>query len=199
MRLASVIRNFSIVLCFFSTAVFAQVLQSDQVPRDFLKTARHQSGKVPPSNHSSQGSPHDGIPNIDSVVNFSGQFNADGFDIFNNLQKKWDFNMVGNRPEHGGTTVINAPIIPVSLDLRNEDGSPRFVNGVRLIYDATQFVQPVLDSPVFSNATYSSSNVPHMIAKSGSPMGLFGRTYFEGKARRSIGLALGKSECPRIV
>ncbi len=160
MRLASVIRNLSIVLSLFSTAVFAQVLQSDQVPRDFLKTARHQSGKVPPSNHSSQGSPHEGIPNIDSVVNFSGQFNADGFDTLNNPQKKWDFNMVGNRPEHGGTTVINAPIIPVSIDLRNEDGSPRFVNGVRLISDATQFVQPVLDSPVFSNAVYSSSNVP---------------------------------------
>jgi hypothetical protein len=149
-----------ILLCFFSTAVFAQVLQSDQVSKDFLKNARHRSGKVPPNNHLSQGSPHDGIPNIDSVVNFSGQFNASGVDIQNNPQKKWDFNMVGNRPEHGGTTTINAPIIPVSIDLRNEDGSPRFVNGIRMISDATQFVQPVLDSPVFSNATYSSSNVP---------------------------------------
>jgi hypothetical protein len=149
-----------ILLCFLSTAVLAQVLQNDQVSKDFLKSARHQSGKVPPNNHSSQGSPRDGIPNIDSVVNFSGQFNANGFDFQNNPQKKWDFNMVGNRPEHGGTTTINAPIIPVSIDLRNEDGSPRFVNGIRMISDATQFVQPVLYSPVFSNATYSSSNVP---------------------------------------
>jgi hypothetical protein len=161
MFVASAARKISfIVLCFLSTSVFAQTLQSDQLPKDFLKNARHQSGKVAPNNHSSQGSPHDGIPNIDSVVNFSGQFNAAGFDFLNNPQKKWDYNMVGNRPEHGGTTLINAPIIPVSIDLRNEDGSPRFVNGIRMISDATQFVQPVLDSPVFSNATYSSSNVP---------------------------------------
>jgi hypothetical protein len=46
-----------ILLCFFSTAVLAQVLQNDQVSKDFLKSARHQSGKVPPNNHSSQGSP----------------------------------------------------------------------------------------------------------------------------------------------
>ncbi len=46
------------VLCFFLTAIFAQALQSDdQVPKDFLKNARHQSGKVPPNNHSSQGRP----------------------------------------------------------------------------------------------------------------------------------------------
>lgn len=161
MRFVDSVPKLVFVLCFFFTAIFAQALQSDdQVPKDFLKNARHQSGKVPPNNHSSQGSPHDAIPNIDSVVNFSGQFNADGFDIQNNVQRKWDFNMVGNRPEHGGTTTINAPIIPVSIDLRNADGSPRFVNGIRMISDATQFVQPVLDSPVFSNATYTSSNVP---------------------------------------
>ena len=139
--------------------VMAQVPENDQVSKSYLSTARHQSGKVPPNNNSSQGSPHDPLF-IDSVANFSGQFNANGFDTLNNIAKKWDFNMVGNRPEHGGTTVINAPIIPVSIDLRNADGSPRFVNGIRMISDATQFVQPVLDSPVFTNANYSSSGVP---------------------------------------
>lgn len=162
MKVFSSVSRLIIPLLFFTTALAlsAQVLESDQVSKDFLSKSRHQSGKAAPHNHSSQGSPHDGIPNIDSVVNFSGQFNANGFDFLNNPQKKWDFNMVGNRPEHGGTTVINAPIIAVSVDLRNADGSPRFVNGIRMISDATQFVQPVLDSPIFSNATYSSSGVP---------------------------------------
>jgi hypothetical protein len=37
------------------------------------------------------------------------------------------------------------------------------VNGQRLISDPTQYVQPVLFSPVFSNASYSSSPVPTQI------------------------------------
>jgi hypothetical protein len=58
MRLVNSVLKLVFVLCFFFTAIFAQALQSDdQVPRDFLKNARHQSGKVPPNNHSSQGAP----------------------------------------------------------------------------------------------------------------------------------------------
>jgi hypothetical protein len=72
--------------------------------------------------------------------------------------------MVGNPPEQGGTTIINAPIIPVTLDLRNFDGSPRFVNGKPLISRPDAFVQPVLNSPVFSNANFSSSDVPTQFA-----------------------------------
>jgi hypothetical protein len=60
----------------------------------------------------------------------------------------------------GETTRIGAPIVPVNLDLRNFDGSPRFVNGQRLYSDATQFVVPVLKSPVFSRTSYSSSESP---------------------------------------
>lgn len=68
--------------------------------------------------------------------------------------------MVGNPPQHKGTTTINAPIVPVSIDLRNADGTPRFVNGHRLFYDVTPFVAPTVGSPVFQNSTYSSSSVP---------------------------------------
>jgi hypothetical protein len=60
----------------------------------------------------------------------------------------------------GETTRIGAPIVPVSIDLRNFDGSPRFMNGHRLFSDATQFVTPVLQSPVFSKTFYSSSEDP---------------------------------------
>lgn len=121
-----------------------------------------------------------GIPNIDSVPNFNGQFFTPGEDPNGNPQKHWYFNTLGNPPQMGGATTINAPIVPVSLDLRNADGSPRFVkivNGAvvtcanppdpsckRLFFDATPFVQPSIDSPVFSNANYTSSAAPTQFA-----------------------------------
>jgi hypothetical protein len=55
---------------------------------------------------------------------------------------------------------IGAPIVAVSLDLRNFDGSPRFVGGQRLFSDATRFVAPVLSSPIFCKTFYSSSQPP---------------------------------------
>ena len=121
-----------------------------------------------------------GIPNIDSVVNFSGQYFAAGQDSNGNPQQHWYFNTLGNPPQMGGTTTVNAPIVPVSLDLRNADGSPRFVKVVgpnvvtcanppdpschRLFFDATPFIEPILESPVFSNANYTSSPVPTQFA-----------------------------------
>ena len=101
-----------------------------------------------------------GTPGVDTIANWNGQFFAEGFDPAGNPNQNWVYNMVGTPPGRNVTTVINAPIIPVSLDLRNFDGSPRFVNGHRLYSDATQFVQPVLNSPVFRNSRYSSSERP---------------------------------------
>ena len=80
--------------------------------------------------------------------------------------------MVGNAPfgqgnddeRQGKTTQVGAPIVAVNLDIRNFDGSPRFVNGKRLFSDATQFVAPVLSSPVFSKSFYSSSGMPTQFA-----------------------------------
>jgi hypothetical protein len=104
---------------------------------------------------------------IDSLTNFSSYFyDAD----FNTGQFTWQYTMIGRSPfktSEGGdddgrrrTTAIGSPIIPVNLDLRDSDGSPRFFNGKRLFFDATQFVNPVLQSPIFSPSSYSSSNVP---------------------------------------
>jgi hypothetical protein len=98
-----------------------------------------------------------GTPGVDTIPNWNGHFNANGFDPFGNPNTHWVYNMVGTPPESNVTTTVNAPIIPVSLDLRNFDGTPRFVNGHRLYSDATQYVTPVLNSPVFQNARYSSS------------------------------------------
>src|SRR5450631_3482069 len=104
-----------------------------------------------------------GIPGIDSLVNFNGAFNAPGYDSFGNPNTHWLYNMVGTSPNTDKTTTIHAPVIPVSLDLRNFDGSPRYVNGQRLYSDATQFVKPVLGSPLFKNAHFSSSEKPTQI------------------------------------
>lgn len=121
-----------------------------------------------------------GIPNIDSVPNFNGEYFTAGQDANGNPQRRWFFNTLGNPPEMGGTTVLNAPIIPVSIDLRNSDGSERFVEIVngnvvtcgnppgpgchRLLFDPTPFIEPILDSPVFSNANYTSSDTPTQFA-----------------------------------
>jgi hypothetical protein len=121
-----------------------------------------------------------GIPGIDSVPNFSGAYSTPGFDSNGNPHSDWLFNTLGNAPAKGGTTTLNAPIVPVSLDLRNADGSPRFVRVVngkaitcgtpsepgckRLFFDPTPFIQPVLESPVFSNFNYTSSAAPTQFA-----------------------------------
>lgn len=101
-----------------------------------------------------------GVPGIDSIVNFTGQFRAAGYDPYGNPNNQWQYSMVGNPPQRGGITRINAPVIPVSLDLRDANGNPRYVNGKRLYSDATQYLGLTLRSPVFQNSRYSSSERP---------------------------------------
>ena len=52
----------------------------------------------------------------------------------------------------GGTTVINAPLQPVNVELLDANGNPRTVNGQPLISMVAPFAAPVLNSPVFANA-----------------------------------------------
>ena len=128
-----------------------------------------------------------GIPGIDSVPNFSGAYMTPGFGPNGQPQNNWLFNTLGNRPDQNVTTMVNAPIVPVSLDFRNADGSPRFVRVVngkaitcgtpgepgchRLFFDVetagsggTTFLQRILDLPVFSNSNYTSSSTPTQFA-----------------------------------
>src|SRR5215469_10767456 len=140
-------------------------------------------GLSPMGKNGAQQATLPGIPGIDSVPNFSGAYSTPGFGPTGLPQNNWLFNTLGNAPEAGGTTMVNAPIVPVSLDFRNADGSERFVRVVngkaitcgtptepgcnRLFFDVntagsggTTFLQRILDSPVFSNANYTSSGVP---------------------------------------
>lgn len=160
---------------------FAQ--DSDALAHNYLAGTHVKHLHVPPGGSKKRGNlptPH-GFPlGVDTITNFTGHFEAQGVFYDGTPHQMWEYSMVGNSPERGGTTVFNAPVIPVSLDLRNADGSPRYVHTVggavvtcdnnnlaadckRLYYDVTPFIQPFLNGPVFGTANYTSSPVPTQI------------------------------------
>lgn len=174
---------FSVIATLLAFAVpafgYAQSLPSDQVPLEYVRTA---NPKMHSSVYADGGSgvlgkrSSAGVLGVDSIPNWSSYFYKPAAD---GSQYTWQYTMVGNSPfdksvdeddsrdrdnPGGKTTTIEGPVIPVNIDLRNYDGSPRFVNGVRLYLDATHLVAPVLSSPVFSNTTYSSSERPTQFA-----------------------------------
>lgn len=91
-----------------------------------------------------------GVPGIDSLVNFTSQFSAPGVDPNGNPQTVWPFAMVGRPPQTGAETDFRAPIVPVVLDLLDQNGN------IVLEDDPTPFVQPVLQSPIFTPAEWLS-------------------------------------------
>jgi hypothetical protein len=151
-------------------SVYGQAMEPDQVPISFaLSTNPHTyNAKSTADGGGVLGGRSNGsVLGIDSVVNWSSYFYEQGFDSFGNTQFTWQYTMVGRAPFGTGesegsaeTTEIRAPVVPVSLDLRTSDGSPRSVNGHRLFSDGTRYVNPVLQSPVFSNTSYGSSSSP---------------------------------------
>jgi hypothetical protein len=66
---------------------------------------------------------------LDSIPNFNGQFFADGFDPFGNPNRHWYTSTVGNPPQMGGTTVVNAPIQPIKVELEDANGNLVFFKG----------------------------------------------------------------------
>jgi hypothetical protein len=156
----------ALAAAFLSSSAFA--LESDQLDPGGLAGNRPMSSASVNSrgfrSRIGQGHTNSGTPFLDTIPNWNGHFQANGVDQFGGQQVIWYYNMVGNRPELGGTTIISAPIIPVDVDLRNFDGSPRFVGGQRLYSPAGPFVAPTVNSPIFQNTTYSSSPVPTQYA-----------------------------------
>lgn len=173
-----------------STAVLLHAQDPDQITAASMKGVSLQFTTVNRQTTGQNGTQQatlPGIQGIDSVPNFSGAYSTPGFDPNGKPQSNWLFNTLGNTPANGGTTTVNAPIVPVSLDFRNADGSERFVRVVngraitcgtpiepgcqRLFFDAntagsggTTFLQRILDSPVFSDANYTSSSAPTQFA-----------------------------------
>jgi hypothetical protein len=145
-----------------------QKLEDDQLPLTYRAEVSHPQGLSSDGLGGVLGRQANGsLLGIDTVVNFSSYFYRPGlaFSQFGAFpQFTWPYTMVGRPPfgrdssEH--TTRIDAPVVPVIVDLRNADGSPRFVGANPLVSDPTKFVQPVLNSPVFQDFRYSSSEKP---------------------------------------
>jgi hypothetical protein len=140
---------------FGSIVAFAQ--NSHQLPANHLLKAHPRFLAVSPRGHSTPSNGN-GIPGIDSLSNWDGAFKTPGFDPNGKPRNSWFYNMVGNPPQKGGTTNINAPVVPVALDLLNPDGS------VFLHYDPKPFILPTLQSPLFQNSTFTSSPTPTQIS-----------------------------------
>ena len=112
---------------------------------------------------------------VDTLINFTGSFRAHGVYLDGTHRDLWQYSMVGRGPSFNGTTVINAPVIPVTISMLNADGSPRFIvtnrkncpnckpgelgKKVRLISRPEPFITRFLNSPVFGLSRYSSSPV----------------------------------------
>jgi hypothetical protein len=173
MRLAGVIALLFLSLPASVNAQAQGTTDDDQVPVTFLLNAKAHTlhaGSIADGGGVLGNRSNGSLLGIDSVVNWSSYFYFPGVDVNGNLQFTWQYTMVGHAPfSKGGdddpnfseeTTRIGAPVVPVSIDLRNFDGTPRFLKGHRLISDATQFVAPVLNSPIFSKTSYGSSEEP---------------------------------------
>jgi hypothetical protein len=142
------------MVLFAATAMFAQ--DSHQLPDNFLSNAHARF--LTPAPHVNQGATKtNGTPGVDSLTNWNGSYQAPGFDPGGKYRHTWYYNMVGNPPQRGGTTTINAPVVPVELQLLNADGS------VAYTYDPKPVVAPTMSSPLFQNATFTSSSTPTQV------------------------------------
>jgi hypothetical protein len=144
---------------------------ADQLDPAFVRSirARHGGPSADGGALGSRSGP--GVLGIDSLQNWSGSFYAPGMSpVINTLsspQFNWQYNMVGRSPYGSGgdnkVTTFRAPIVPVRLDMRTPSGAPRFIGGNPnhpLIADPSQFVPAVVQSPIFSNAPFDSSDKP---------------------------------------
>src|SRR5438067_7311753 len=140
-------RIFFLVLC-LALAADAAAESRDQIAPT-LSRANRAFTIFPPRGHRSPTSSNPlsapDFGNIDSIKIFTGDFHALGVGSSGNPQSRWLFAMAGGQPELGGTTSFNAPIVPVSLDLLDRDGSVRVVNGHRLHYSVLPFVRAVVN------------------------------------------------------
>ncbi len=162
-------RVFFFALLFFVFGACAAFAQSKDQIAPTLTRAHRAFTVFPPRGHAGSSSPN-AAPDLssdsvlDSIKTFNGDFLAPGVGPAGKPQRKWFYTMAGERPETGTTTGFDVPIVPVSLDLLDYDGSVRVVQGHRLHYSVQPFISEVVNSPVFQNAEYSSSDVPTQFA-----------------------------------
>lgn len=163
---------FILCIAFSGLSVSLARAQSRDQVAPTLSSAHHGFTIFAPRGHSDPG-PANSAANqpvvsrgIDSIKTFSGDFRVPGVGPTGSPQRRWLYTIAGSRPELGGTTTFNAPIVPVSLDLLDYDGSVRVVNGHKLHYSAEPFVDATLNSPIFQTADYTSSDIPTQFSDS---------------------------------
>jgi hypothetical protein len=100
-------------------------------------------------------------PAIDTIVNFSGQFTAPGFDGDGNPQSVWPYTMVGSDPKEHRATRFHAPIIPVTVELLDADGKVgKTASGAPLrMVTGSDTLSLTLNSPVFQKSQTTAGNV----------------------------------------
>jgi hypothetical protein len=153
-------RSMLSMLLAFATSLGANVAlaqDAHRLPADHLSKTHARFVAMPPHSSSGVQSNANGTPGVDSLSNWNGSFKTPGFDENGNYRDSWVYNMVGNPPQKGGTTNINAPVVPVAVDLLNPDGT------VFLHYEVKPYILPTLQSPLFENSTFSSSPAPTQI------------------------------------
>jgi hypothetical protein len=156
-------------LALFTLTAFA-AQNNNELPKNFLSTKHpihaskaggvHGKGNIP--------TPHGFPAGVDTLVNFTDHFEAQGIYFDGSAHHTWEYSMVGTKPAQGGTTTVNAPVVPVIIDMRNNDGTPAFAINqfnqvVRLISLPDPFIQPFMNGPVFGVSNYTSSPVPTQI------------------------------------
>lgn len=161
LRFSRVLQVFGLVFALMLGAKLASAQSKDQLAPT-LSRAHRSLTFLSPRGHRISSKNLSG--EVDSIQTFDGNFQAAGIGLNGKPQRRWFYTMAGRRPELGGTTVLTAPIVPVSLDLLDYDGSVRVVNGHALHYSVQPFVNAVLNSPVFQPAEYTSSDVPTQFA-----------------------------------
>jgi hypothetical protein len=149
------------------TAALAQTsIEKAKVPRDFLKrvnpkasSSKEKFAAIGWSKKKTLGlntAAGVGIPGVDSLLNWSDQFTAPGFDFNGNPQSVWPYTMVGLPPASGRSVTINAPIVPVTLDLLAADGSVAIYHGHLLSFQANRkIVNNVVRSPIYQPFIYT--------------------------------------------
>lgn len=116
---------------------------------------------------------------LDSVINNNNFFKEEGVYYNGTTRNIWQYDLVGKPPASNTSTIFNAPVIPVTINMLNADGTPRWVvtnktncphctaselgKSVRLLSQPQPFVPAFLNSPVFKSSNFSSSPVPTQI------------------------------------
>ncbi|ABF42120.1 hypothetical protein Acid345_3119 [Candidatus Koribacter versatilis Ellin345] len=138
-------------------------LHTRKVSKDYLKKFAPKSGLQAGKNavlkKNGAVRANSGVSGVDTLENWTDSFTEPGFDNAGNPQSVWPYAMVGNAPESHRTTVINAPIIPVTLQV--VDASGNVVHdpdtGAPLIQKVTpDIVNAVFGSPLFEPFPYTS-------------------------------------------